>query len=135
MTALSNGTFGRIGEDIAEQYLKSRGYRIIGMNYNTYHGELDVIALRRRTLVFVEVKAKSTLRYGYPWQELTRHKMGNLRRAAAEFRKVDGSGKRVPVYLGRLRFTKKYKRIRFDLLEIIINGERAIRITHTENVF
>lgn len=132
---MNNRTFGRIGEDAAAEYLKERGYRIVGMNYNTKHGELDIIALRRRVLVFVEVKTRSSLRYGTPAGHIDFAKIGRLRRAATEFCRTDGTGWRVPLYIGRFRYTRKYKKRRFDVIEIIADSEGATRLTHTENVF
>ncbi len=132
---MNNKTFGRIGEDAALEYLKDRGYRIVGMNYNTVHGELDIIALRRRVLVFVEVKARRSLAYGYPGERITYRKISGMRRAATEFCRVDGVGNRVPLYIGNFRYTRKYKKRRFDLIEIIADEEGAKRITHTKNIF
>ena len=51
---------GAKGERIARRYLKQNGYKILGKNYNAYHGEIDVIALDRENgkTVFVEVKTR-----------------------------------------------------------------------------
>jgi len=48
---------GRLGEDIAKEYLEKQGYKIISQNFRTKTGEIDLIAEKRGTLVFVEVKA------------------------------------------------------------------------------
>ncbi|MBR6594249.1 MAG: YraN family protein [Clostridia bacterium] len=132
---MNGRTFGRAGEDIAEAYLKKKGYRIVARNYNTAHGELDVVAIKGLTLVFVEVKAKSTARYGPPAKELTYGKRAHLRVAAAEFCKVDASGRRVPVYIGPFRFTRPYRRLRFDLIELLMRDGVAERIVYTKNAF
>lgn len=132
---MNNKIFGRIGEDAAEKYLKEKGYRIVGMNYNTTHGELDIIALRRRVLVFVEVKTRRNLDYGYPGGRIDYRKVGRMRRAATEFCRVDGIGHRVPLYIGNFRYTGRYKSRRFDLIEIIADEEGPKRITHTQNIF
>lgn len=135
MTALNSKTFGRVGEDIAADYLREKGYRIVAQNYNTYDGELDIVALKRRVLVFVEVKTVSSLAYGYPWQRITAHKKWAMRRAAAEFCKVDGSERRVPLYRGKHRYTRRYKSKRFDIIEIVAKNSAPMRITHTQNIF
>lgn len=135
MTVLNNKIFGRIGEDAALGYLKEKGYRIVGMNYNTRHGELDIIALRRKVLVFVEVKTRRNLAYGYPAGHIDYAKMGRMRRAATEFCRVDGANHRVPLYIWKLRYTRKYKKRRFDTVEIIADENGVKRLTHTENAF
>ncbi len=132
---MNNKTFGRIGEDAAMGYLKKKGYRIVGMNYNTRHGELDIIALRRRVLVFVEVKTRKSTAYGLPAGRIDYAKIGRMRRAATEFCRTDGIGRRVPLYLWKFRYTKKYKKRRFDTIEIIADENGVKRLTHTENVF
>jgi len=135
VTVLNNKIFGRIGEDAAFAYLKEKGYRIVGMNYNTRHGELDIIALKRRVLVFAEVKTRSSLAYGYPAERIDYAKIGRMRKAATEFCRVDGAGHRVPLYIWKFRYTRKYKKRRFDTVEIIADEQGVKRLTHTENVF
>lgn len=132
---MSNRTFGKAGEDAAVEYLKKQGYRIIGLNYNTLHGELDIISLRRGVLVFTEVKTRSSFGRGAPGCRMDYEKISRLRRAATEFCRADGTGRRVPLYIGPFRYTRKYKKRRFDLLEILTHDEDVIRLTHTENVF
>jgi len=132
---LNNKIFGRIGEDAALAYLKEKKYKIVGMNYNTRHGELDIIALRRGVLVFVEVKARRDLKYGLPSDSVGRQKISHLKSAAYEFCKIDGAKGKVPFYLGKLRYTRKYKKRRFDVIELIADEQGVKRLTHTENVF
>ncbi|MFQ5582548.1 MAG: YraN family protein [Mariprofundaceae bacterium] len=55
---------GRKGEDKAANYLKRRGYSIIGRNVRRGKGELDIIARRADMIIFVEVKAHKTLEAG-----------------------------------------------------------------------
>jgi putative endonuclease len=57
---------GRAGESMARQHLQKQGYRILEQNYRTRLGEIDLIARHRDTLVFVEVKTRSSDRYGGP---------------------------------------------------------------------
>ncbi len=51
---------GQSGEQIAADYLRARGYQIVATNWRTRFGELDVIARHGGTLVFVEVRSRST---------------------------------------------------------------------------
>ena len=50
-----------IGEDIAVNYLKKKGYKIIERNFRKGYGEIDIIALKKNVLVFVEVKTRTVI--------------------------------------------------------------------------
>ncbi len=71
---------GRWGEGIAAAFLERKGYTIIDRNYFTPEGELDIIALLEeqdeQVLVFVEVKTRTSDKYGYP-EEAFSHKKWN----------------------------------------------------------
>ena len=84
--------------------------------------------------MFTEVKTKSTAFRGTPMGELTCDKVRKLIKAGYWFRRVDGKEGRVPYYLGKLRFTLKYKKYRYDLVEVFLHGETARQIIHTKNV-
>ena len=62
---------GLRGEDLACAYLKKHRYAIIARRYRTRFGEVDIIAVRRNALVFCEVKARSSERYGTPAEAVT----------------------------------------------------------------
>ncbi|MDV7339905.1 YraN family protein [Terasakiella sp. A23] len=53
--------FGRWGEDAACLYFRLKGYRIVKRNHRSPFGEIDIIAKRRQTLVFIEVKSRARL--------------------------------------------------------------------------
>ena len=55
---------GKIGEDTATRYLEKMKYTILKRNYRNRRGEIDIIASYNRTLVIVEVKARSNNRFG-----------------------------------------------------------------------
>ncbi len=59
-------SFGKKSESIAAKHLKKNGYKILEQNYRTKLGEIDIIAKDKDTLVFVEVKARSSNRFGNP---------------------------------------------------------------------
>lgn len=69
---------GRRGEDIATAYLLERGYTILGRNWRCPAGELDVIAQKDNVLVFVEVRARRTARFGRPEESITPAKQTRL---------------------------------------------------------
>ncbi len=57
---------GRRGEDVAERHLRALGYRIIARRERVLRGDIDIIALDGRTVVFVEVRSRSDTRHGHP---------------------------------------------------------------------
>ena len=66
---------GALGEKLARDFLKKRGYRIRETNYRCREGEIDIIARQRDYLVFVEVRTKTSLEFGSPEESITRAKM------------------------------------------------------------
>lgn len=80
-------SLGQRGEQAAERYLRKHGYRILFRNERTKFSEIDLIAERRRTLVFVEVKSRSSQRKGHPADHVDDEKERRLTRAAIAFLK------------------------------------------------
>lgn len=78
---------GRSGEDRAARHLYDRGYRILERNFRTAHGELDIIALDRDTVVFIEVKTRSGEAYGAPELAVDRRKQERMVKAALGYLK------------------------------------------------
>lgn len=78
----AHAEFGATGERLAAEYLHEHGYSVRERNVRTPYGELDLIAERRGTLVFVEVKSRRTREMGYPEESVTASKQAHLRRAA-----------------------------------------------------
>lgn len=75
---LSPHTVGRRGERLAERYLIERGYRLVARNWRWRKGEIDLIVERAGELVFVEVKARRSHRFGMPEESITARKQGKL---------------------------------------------------------
>jgi putative transposase len=73
---------GDHGEDLAAVTLKKNGYKILERNYTTPLGEIDLIARQGKTLVFVEVKTRKSLRFGSPQEAVSLNKQKRLRRLA-----------------------------------------------------
>lgn len=61
---------GRIGEQIAVDYLQEKGWHILHRNWSTRLGELDIIAREGKTVVFVEVRTTTSIRFGYGFQSV-----------------------------------------------------------------
>jgi len=78
---------GKRGEDVAVDFLKKRGYKILFRNWRTLRwGEVDIIAIDKSDLVFVEVKTRTTLYSGEPLEAVDYYKLRTLKRAALFFK-------------------------------------------------
>ena len=111
----SHNKLGRLGENIAKDFLKQRGFIIIAMNWRHLHYEIDIIARQQNILVFVEVTTRSTFKYGFPDESID-HKKENRLREAAE------------IYIEQENL---HNEIRFDIVSIVKNnfGEKVYHIT------
>ncbi len=79
--------FGKRSEKLAVSFLERRGYKILETNYRSKNGEIDIIAKERGTIVFVEVKARSSHRFGSPKGAVTPAKQRKISMAALEYLK------------------------------------------------
>jgi putative endonuclease len=79
---------GILGEKLAKDYLKKRGYRIRESNYRCPEGEVDIIAKHGDYLVFVEVKTRRSLEFGSPEESITAEKRERLRSVAAHYQQA-----------------------------------------------
>ena len=61
-------TYGKMCEALATSYLKRKGYNIIANNYKNTIGEIDIIAQWNNTIVFVEVKGRTSRAFGDPFE-------------------------------------------------------------------
>ncbi len=80
--------FGLESESIAIKHLKRHGYKILEQNYRTKLGEIDIIAKDRESLVFVEVKARKSGRFGNPKWAVTLKKQRKISMVALYYLKV-----------------------------------------------
>ena len=109
---------GKQGEEIAAAYLQKKGFIIKQKNYRQKVGEIDIIAQEGNVLVFVEVKTRTTLQFGQPYEAITHKKQKQLRRVAED-------------YLSR---NKKLSTIvRFDVISILMNSNTPPTIEHLSN--
>lgn len=76
---------GKTGEQLACDELRRRGYAILARRYRTRGGELDIVARHGETLVFVEVKARTSLRFGSPVEAVDWRKQRKLQHMARDF--------------------------------------------------
>ncbi len=117
---MSRTARGRRGEDLACDHLRSLGYTIVARNVRTVAGEIDVVAERGATLVFVEVRSKSGSRFGTGLESVDRRKRARVARAAAAYLARGGFGERSA---------------RFDVIGIDWRKDGEPTIDHIESAF
>jgi len=110
---------GRQGEALAAAYLRNKGYRILEQNYRCQLGEIDIIALDRKTICFIEVKTRSTTYYDRPEVSVHKNKQQKLSRLALWFLKKN---------------QLHHARARFDVVAITRRGDLN-EIDHFVNAF
>jgi putative endonuclease len=110
---------GALGEKLAGDFLKKKGYRILEINYRCSYGEIDIVALKGDCLVFVEVRTKSKPDYGSPEESLNFTKKLHLKRCAQYYQQCHD---------------KLPESWRIDLVALELDaGNRARRIDIIEN--
>lgn len=121
-----NKITGNKGESLAAEYLQIKGYQILQRNYRSKWGEIDIVARcqtpdssgsRGQIVVFVEVKTKTTDKYGEPWEMVNNWKIEQVKRMGEIWAREYG-------WEGR---------VRMDVVGVYLNEEPA-RIEHWENV-
>ncbi len=118
MSASPHLQLGKAGEEIAARFLEEKGYRILGKNYRCALGEIDLIAEFENTVVFAEVKTRSSTRFGNPQEAVNRQRISRLARAG-EF------------YLREKKLTTRSWRI--DVLSLL-SKEGDFHVEQIENV-
>lgn len=76
---------GNQGESLAAAFLEEKGYRIVHRNYRYKHAEIDLIAEKDDWLIFVEVKTRSSLSFGYPEEFVDEKKINKILEGADQY--------------------------------------------------
>jgi putative endonuclease len=102
---------GRLGEDFAHRYLRSRGCTVVARNYRppSGHGEIDLVVWHQEKLVFVEVKTRGTAEFGEPDRAVDANKRQYLARAARDYARRAGV---------------EWPHVRFDIVAVILAPRR-----------
>ena len=83
---MSKISTGRSGEELAADFLRKRGFKIVERNYKCHFGEVDIIAREADTLVFVEVKTRSSREFGTPAEAVVKRKLDHIKNVASFYR-------------------------------------------------
>ena len=110
--------FGIIGEKIAQDYLKNKGYEIIETNFYTKKGEIDIVSKKDNYIVFVEIKTRNNLEYGTPAMAVNFTKKMHIKNSA-----------KIYIHMNNLYGCN----VRFDVIEIIIKNGKC-KINHIKNI-
>ena len=114
----NNQQTGKTGEALAVQYFIQHGYRILDKNWRWGNWEIDLVASKNQFIHFIEVKTRTTRKFGFPDDSVTKMKIRFLIDAADE-------------YLYR---HPGWKRVQFDILSIELGG-KEINYTLIEDVY
>lgn len=110
-------SLGRYGEDAAIKFLRKNKYKILERNYKTPLGEIDIIAKKENTTVFVEVKSRSSPLFGPPYLRVTKEKRRNIIKTALSYLKKHGlSDQEARVDVVAVNFDKAGSEV-FELIE------------------
>ncbi len=110
---------GDRSELYAANFLKQKGYKLIDKNYRYKRGEIDLIMQHGKTLVFVEVKSRKSVKFGYP-EEFVDGKKENLIKDVADFYTYENEWNGM---------------IRFDIVSIIHDKDGVKEVEHFEDAF
>ncbi len=116
---ISNPT-AKLGEEIATNYLKNKGYKIIERNFRKGYGEIDIITIKDNVLIFVEVKTRTSSLYGGAIEAIAYHKIKSLIKTAQFY---------------KMLHPKFPEALRIDAVLIDLNeSDEASNIEHIENI-
>lgn len=115
----SHNDLGRKGEQLARTYLEEKGYRIIVTNWRHGRAEIDLIAESGGTLIFVEVKTRSSSHFGQPDEFVGPKKEQQLAKAAC-------------AYMEQVRYQGE---IRFDIIAILLSSHAPAEVNHIQDAF
>ena len=111
--------FGRQGEQVAERWLRQRGWRVLQRRFRSGHRDIDLIAERDGLVAFVEVKARRGIEFGDPVEAVNWKKRMELVRSASVW--IDRNGRPGEQY-------------RFDVIGVLVQGAR-VRVRHVTDAF
>lgn len=112
---------GNYGEDLAADFLQKKGYQIMHRQYRTRFAEIDIIARHGEYIVFIEVKYRRNLLFGYPRESVGPVKQRKIKQCALMFMAIE---------------LRKEQDFRFDVIDIVDDSaDGTFNITHIENAF
>jgi len=115
---MNNVLIGSLGENLAKEFLLNKNYEILDTNVRfSHYCELDIVAKKKNTLVFVEVKTRKNANFGLPSEAVTPTKYNNIKKG-------------IYFYLSEKNI--KYDRYQIDVISIVLKP--VLKIEHLENI-
>ena len=102
-------SLGQIGEQKAHFFLKNNGFSILKKNFRALGGEVDIVAKKGHTIYFIEVKTRTNLKKGQPWEAVDKRKVHHIKRAANFF---------------LLKYDYKDYKLKIGLISILLVGDK-----------
>ncbi|MDR3363878.1 MAG: YraN family protein [Clostridiales Family XIII bacterium] len=121
---LDNLGLGTEGEAIAREMFEAKGFIVIAQNYRCKVGEIDLICVKGKLLVFCEVKSRRSLVFGIPAEAVNAKKIRHIRRVASWYLSQ------------KMCINRLYNDfdMRFDVVEAVFVGSEC-ELNHVENAF
>lgn len=120
MPGRSRDELGRLGEAAAASYLRGLGYRIVGLRERVLRGDIDIVALDGRTVVFVEVRTRADEAHGHPAETVGAVKQRRIAELAA-------------AYIRRHRLEDSS--VRIDVVTVVMPPAGKPVVEHFQNAF
>ncbi len=115
----SHNETGKKGEELAAAWLEKSGFSLLHRNWRHSHYEIDIIASKNDKVHFIEVKTRSSNRFGFPEESVSDKKIENLMQAAEEF----------------LHRHPDWKNIQYDVLAITLSNNQEPSFFFIEDVY
>lgn len=115
----NNAAIGRLGEDIAKQFLSGLEYEFQEANYRFGHLEIDLIFTFDNQLIIVEVKTRNTTSFGEPFEAVTRQKQKQIIRATNQY----------------IQENELDLEVRFDVVSIFLKADGNHELEHIQDAF
>ena len=116
----SHRHIGNKAENLACDYLLNKGWEILDRNYYSGHSEVDIIAKDGESIVFLEVKMRSSTKFGHPIEQVTEAKVAHIFKAAEAWIVEKGM---------------QDSPLRFDVIAILQKEHHSPRIDHFEDAY
>lgn len=127
---------GKLGERLAEEFLRGKGVTILSRNYSVHGGEIDLIGFHRGTLIFAEVKTRTGNTWGTGAEAMGEEKLRCVERAAKAFLRAHAPGGKlsVPFWFGTW-MPRRIRHMRIDGVEVNLHPDGTPKsINHLEDM-
>ncbi len=114
---LDKTSLGRIGEELAREYLKRHKFNIIERNFRCALGEIDIVARKDKAFRFIEVKYRRSTDYGLPQDSVVKRKQRRIRNAAIIWLKNRHLPLDSEIHFDVLAITEQTRKLKYEYLQ------------------